>query len=75
MKEDGRAGQRKSRMGDTRHLRKFLLRNPKGKRPLERPERKCNDNIKIGLNELNYDISSSHSVEYDDGCLLGCCTL
>jgi len=30
-------------------MSKLLLRRLKGKRPLERPERRCEDNIKIDI--------------------------
>jgi hypothetical protein len=39
-------------MGDRRGVFRVLVGKPVGKRPLERPRRKWEDNIKMGLQEV-----------------------
>jgi len=39
-------------MGDRRGLYGVLVGKPEGKRTLERPRRRCEDNIKMDLQEL-----------------------
>jgi hypothetical protein len=36
-------------MGEKRNVYRVLVGKPEGKRPLERPRRRCVDNIKIDL--------------------------
>jgi hypothetical protein len=43
-----------ARMGKKRHAYKILVGNPEGKRPLERPRRRWEDNIKIDLKEIGW---------------------
>jgi hypothetical protein len=43
-----------SKFGKRRSLYRFLVRKPEGKRPLGRPRRRCEDNIKMGLQEALY---------------------
>jgi hypothetical protein len=38
-----------ARMGEKRNVYRLLVGNLEGKRPLERPRRRCIDNIKIDL--------------------------
>jgi hypothetical protein len=45
-----------ARMGDERILYKVLVRKPEGKRPLERPRRKCVDWIKMDLSEIGCSV-------------------
>ena len=40
------------RMEEGRGVHKVLVRKPEGKRPLGRPRRRCEDNIKMGLQEV-----------------------
>jgi hypothetical protein len=40
------------RMGERRGAHKVLVRKPEGKRPLERPRRRWEDNIKVNLPEV-----------------------
>jgi hypothetical protein len=39
-------------MGEGRGVHRFLVGKPEGKRPLERPRRRCEDNIKMELQEV-----------------------
>jgi len=39
-------------MGDRRGACRVLVRKPKGKRPLERPRHRWEDNIKTGLQKI-----------------------
>ena len=40
------------RMGEGRGVHKVLVGKPEGKRPLGRPRRRCEDNIKMDLEEV-----------------------
>ena len=40
------------RMGENRGVHRVLVRKPEGKRPLGRPRRKWEDNIKMDLQEV-----------------------
>jgi hypothetical protein len=42
-------------MGDGRSVHKVLVEGPKGKRPLGRPRRRWEDNIKMDLREIGID--------------------
>ena len=39
-------------MGEDRRLHRVLVGKPEGKRPLGRPRRRCEDNIKMDLQEV-----------------------
>ena len=41
-----------ARMGDRRSVFRVLVRKPEGKRPLGRPRRRWEDNIKIDLQDV-----------------------
>ena len=41
-----------ARMGEGREVRRVLVGKPEGKRPLERPRRRWEDNIKMDLQEV-----------------------
>ena len=41
-----------ARMGEGRGVRRVLIGKPEGKRQLRRPRRRCEDNIKIDLQEV-----------------------
>ena len=41
-----------ARMGEKRGVRRVLVRKPEGKRPLGRPRRRWEDNIKMDLQEV-----------------------
>jgi len=41
-----------ARMGEGKDVYKVLVGNPEGKRPLGRPRRRWEDNIKMGLQEV-----------------------
>ena len=41
-----------ARMGERRGVYRVLVGKPEGKRPLGRPRRKWQDNIKVGLQEV-----------------------
>jgi transposase len=42
-------------MGEGRDVYRVLVRRPEGKRPLGRPRRRWEDNIKMGLREIGID--------------------
>ncbi|KAJ4445180.1 hypothetical protein ANN_06981 [Periplaneta americana] len=44
-----------ARMGESRNAYSVLVGRPEGKRPLGRPRRRWEDNIKMNLRELGYD--------------------
>ncbi|KAJ4446128.1 hypothetical protein ANN_12820 [Periplaneta americana] len=44
-----------ARMGESRNAYRVLVGRPEGKRPLGRPRRRWEDNIKIDLREVGYD--------------------
>jgi hypothetical protein len=39
-------------MGESRGVNRFLVRNPEGKRPLGKPRRRWDENIKMDLQEV-----------------------
>ena len=41
-----------ARMGEGRGVHRFLVGKPEGKRPLGRPKRRWEDNIKVDLQEV-----------------------
>ena len=41
-----------TRMGERKCIYRVLVRNPEGKRPLRRPRRRWEDNIKMDLQEV-----------------------
>ncbi|KAJ4438972.1 hypothetical protein ANN_14926 [Periplaneta americana] len=44
-----------ARMGESRNAYRVLVGRPEGKRPLKRPRRRWEDNIKMDLREVGYD--------------------
>jgi transposase len=44
-----------ARMGKGRGVRRILVERPEGKRPLGRPRRRWEDNIKMGLRQIGID--------------------
>ncbi|KAJ4430177.1 hypothetical protein ANN_22387 [Periplaneta americana] len=42
-------------MGESKNAYRVLVGGPEGKRPLGRPRRRWEDNIKMGLREVGYD--------------------
>jgi hypothetical protein len=42
-------------MGERRDVYRVLVGRPEGKRPLGRPRRRCEDNIKMNLREIGID--------------------
>jgi hypothetical protein len=44
-----------ARMGEGRGVHRVLVGRPEGKRPLGRPKRRWEDNIKIDLREIGID--------------------
>jgi hypothetical protein len=40
---------------EIRNAYKILVRKPEGKRPLGRPRRRCEDNIKMDLPEIGFE--------------------
>jgi hypothetical protein len=43
-----------ARAGEGRNVCRFLVGNPEGKRPLERPRRRWEDGIKMDLREIGW---------------------
>jgi len=43
-----------ARMGEGRGVHRVLVGKPEGKRPLGRPRRRCEDNIKMDLEEVGW---------------------
>jgi hypothetical protein len=48
-------GLARSTYGESRGEYRVLVRKPEGRRPLERPSRRWEDNIKIGLGEVGWE--------------------
>jgi hypothetical protein len=46
---------RVTRIGEGRGVYRVLVGRPEGKRPLGRPRRRCEDNIKLDLREIGID--------------------
>jgi len=44
-----------ARMGEKRGVYRVLVGKPEGKRPLQRPRRRWEDNIKIDLQEVGWE--------------------
>ena len=44
-----------ARMEQSRNVYRVLVGKPEGKRPIERPRRRWEDNIKMDLREVRYD--------------------
>jgi hypothetical protein len=44
-----------ARMGEGRGVYRVLVGSPEGRRPLERPRRRWEDNIKMDLREIGID--------------------
>jgi hypothetical protein len=42
-------------MGETRNAYRILVERPVGKRPFCKPRRRWEDNIKMGLGEIDYE--------------------
>jgi hypothetical protein len=47
-----------ARMGEGSNVYRFLMGNPEGKRPLERPRRQWEDGIKMDLGEIGWGVWS-----------------
>jgi hypothetical protein len=45
-----------ARTGEERKVYKVLMRNPEGKRPLERPRRRWGDGIRVDLTEIGLGV-------------------
>jgi hypothetical protein len=45
-----------ARMGEVKGAYNILVRKPEGRRPLVRPRRRCEDNIKMDLGEKSLEI-------------------
>jgi transposase len=53
--EEDEVGWNVARMGEGRGVCRVLVGRPEGKRPLGRPRRRWEDNIKMGLREIGID--------------------
>ena len=49
-------GRTRSTYGAVRNAHRILVGKPEGKRPLERPRRRWEDNIKMDLREVGCDV-------------------
>ncbi|KAJ4436949.1 hypothetical protein ANN_17081 [Periplaneta americana] len=56
-----------SRMGESRNAYRVLVGRPEGKRPLGRPRRRREDNIKMDLREVGYDDGEWINLAQDRG--------
>ena len=59
-------------MGERRGVCRVLVRKPEGKRPLRRPRRRGEDNIKLNLQEVGFGVWSGSNwlrIETDGGHL------
>ncbi|KAJ4434105.1 hypothetical protein ANN_16425 [Periplaneta americana] len=54
-----------ARMGESRNAYRVLVGRPEGKRPLGRPRRRWEDNIKMNLREVGYDGRDWINLAYD----------
>jgi hypothetical protein len=50
-----------ARMGEARGVYRFLVGKPEGKRPLGRPRRRWEDNIKADLQDVGYGLDRAGS--------------
>jgi PAS domain-containing protein len=56
-----------ARMGEVRRAYNILVRRPEGRRPLERPRRRWEDNIKMDIREIGFgDVDWSHWTQDKD---------
>ena len=53
------------RMGEGRGLHRVLIGKPEGKRPLGRPRRRWEDNIKMDLQEVGWDCGDWMELAWD----------
>jgi hypothetical protein len=56
-----------ARMGEGRGVYRALVGGPEGKRPLGRPRRRWEDNIKMDLREIGIDVSNWIQLAQDRG--------
>jgi hypothetical protein len=49
-------------LGEGRNVYRVSVRNPKGKRPLERPRRRWEDGIKMELREIGWGVWSGFTL-------------
>jgi hypothetical protein len=54
-----------ARMGEGRGVYRVLVGRPESKRPLERPRRRCEDNIKRDLREIGIDVANWIRLDQD----------
>jgi hypothetical protein len=55
-----------ARMGEMRNVYSVLVGKPEGKRPLEIPRRKWEDNIKMDLTEIGWKFVGMHLAQDRD---------
>jgi hypothetical protein len=63
-----------ARMGEGKGVYRVLVGRPEGKRPLGRPRRRWEDNIKmdlreIGIGEANWILLAQDRVQWDEACV------
>jgi hypothetical protein len=56
-----------ARVGEGRSVYRVLVGRPEGQRPLERPRRRWEDNIKVDLREIGIDGFSWLRIEFGGG--------
>ena len=54
-----------ARMGEGRGVHRILVGNPEGKRPLGRPRRRWDDNVKMDLQEVGGDCGDCMDLAQD----------
>ena len=62
-----------ARMEEGRGVHKVLVGKPEGKRPLGRPRRRCEDSIKIYLQEVGRGCGGLDGVGSGEGQVAGAC--
>jgi hypothetical protein len=60
-------------MGEERKVYKVLVGKPEGKRPLGRPRRRLEDEIRMYLREIGLGVCGLNSTGLGQGPVAGCC--
>jgi hypothetical protein len=60
-------------MGEERNVYRVLVGKPEGKRPLGRPRRRWEDEIRMDLGEISLGGCGFESIGSGQGLVVGCC--